>query len=177
MRLTALLTGTFLTLTLATAQADEPFSTLDGIDAEAMSAAEMDAIQGKFVGGLVAANLAFDQQFDQWAIQGVNDLYNSWQQWRVENNYWGPVNWGAPTTQDLINSNGELQQAYAAYNQSWLANQATSSELANQFSQYILGTGTFLDPTTGQSFVGWNGANPPLIDMGGGWFTPAIPQF
>ncbi|MGH8504153.1 MAG: hypothetical protein ACREVE_17190 [Gammaproteobacteria bacterium] len=67
MKLASKLTATVLALNLATAQADEQFSTLEGIQAQAMSSEEMDAVQGKnfdfFTGAdaMMTANGAFDQ--------------------------------------------------------------------------------------------------------------------
>ena len=47
MKLASLFVTTVLALNLATAQADDQFSALEGIPAQAMSTEEMDAVQGK----------------------------------------------------------------------------------------------------------------------------------
>ncbi|MBA2492888.1 MAG: hypothetical protein H0V34_14780 [Gammaproteobacteria bacterium] len=88
MKLKSLSIATILGLALTTAHADEQFSMLEGIEAEAMTAAEMDAVQGKsYLDYLLAQDAALGAAMygtvngitqETMANPQVQAAYNAW---------------------------------------------------------------------------------------------------
>lgn len=109
------------------------------------SPASAQEFPGLGVGAMYEANMAFDILMDQQARTFCADWLAERTRFRVENNYWGPMQ--APvTTQDLLNSNRSLQETYAGNNASWARNSAaTSAAIGNYSNQAILGQGTYTD--------------------------------
>jgi hypothetical protein len=139
----ALITATILGLTLATAQADQQFSALEGVNAEVMSSGEMDAVQGRnfdfygmglfdpalygtlagtdFYGmglgnglwDMAAANMAFDQAH-------ANDPYIIANLWLQEaqalraQGYTGPIA-SPPTFDELYPNQDYYNQLFSDY--------------------------------------------------------------
>lgn len=170
MKLKTLLTTTVLAVTAATVQAGEQFSTLAGINAQAMSSAEMESVQGKndFYGDMLAQ---YQAQLDQVntsiqtsAQQLMSNPYIQ-QQYNQHLQNGGTVSFeqfvyflgGSPTVQaDQIasgqNALNGVGQAIIGFNGAITADGISRSNSANEFGNVLTDTRTYQDPN-GSNYV------------------------
>ncbi|MBA2492885.1 MAG: hypothetical protein H0V34_14765 [Gammaproteobacteria bacterium] len=136
MKLKSLSIGTILVITLTTANASDQFSTLEGVQAEAMTSAEMDSVQGKtdIFAQIMAGTDPLGQQiaqFQQNLVQqnmGDPQIQAQYQQ-HLANGGGGTL---AEYAYGWAATGGYTPQGYAAYG-------ATSTQIANQYHTAIQG--------------------------------------
>lgn len=182
MKLKSLLTTTILAITAATAQADEQFSTLGGIQAQVMTAAEMESVQGKtdiyqqimnntdplgqqlsqFYQGVIQQNVAdprVQAGYNAWIANGGGGTIEEFAYgWAATGGYsaQGLANYGATSAQ----INVQQQQAITNYFNS----QGTYAEAYGEYTggfqgniteagNGLMGNGTFYNPNTGTNEV------------------------
>ena len=150
--------------------------------------------QGLDMSGMVANELAFQQQFYGLVQNTVGQLYAQCQRWRAATEDYrsqcpqlaSPFN--AAT---IAQSNREASQAWDGYNQAWHQNSARTTAAIDRYGeQAILGQAPHVDPTTGQTYTVPNGYNHYWTDNHGqvwgtqtytppdyqSWYRPLYPS-
>jgi hypothetical protein len=178
MKLRALSIVTILGIALTNANADEPFSALGGIQARAMTSAEMDAVQGKtdwyaliaadqaaqdsIINGIVQQNMANPQVqtgYNQWIANGGGGTYEEYAYgWAATGGYsaQGLANYGA-TSADIANQYQNAIQGYwdamGNYQDAYGAYTGSFSAHMNDAGNGLAGNGTFYNSYSGMNEV------------------------
>lgn len=172
MNTTKLLAAILLALSFATAHAGEKFSALEGIKAEAMSADEMEAVQGKnfdFGVGLLEQyqmllnNAGAAVQYSQQQVM-ANPEIQGWYYQALGGGYQGSfemfvVNLGqtpqglAAMTEATNRALAGVGRAIGEFNQGIIDGGTSRSNIATEIGNTIANVGTFVDPSTGASAV------------------------
>ena len=166
--LTKLAGASLIALGLAVPAHANTFSVLAGAEAAPMTAEDMDATQGKFVGDLIAQELAFTAQINQMAAQGVTNWYNGLQNWRAQTGYLGPINTGV-NAMTISQANQDASNFfYNSYMPSLQFNGLVNDSIHHSNINTIHGVTDWINPNTGGVIWGapmtWNfnqvGFNP-----------------
>ncbi|MBA2492886.1 MAG: hypothetical protein H0V34_14770 [Gammaproteobacteria bacterium] len=170
MKLKLLSIGTILSVALVTANAADQFSTLEGVQTEPMSSAEIESVQGKndFFGDQMAQlQASFNQagasmqQAQQQLMSNpyVQQQYNQYLQTGGTNSFeqFAYFFGGSPAAQAGYIASGQaglngVGQAMNGFNEAITADGISRSNTATNFGNVLTNTGTYQDPN-GSNYI------------------------